>query len=396
MNPCYNRDNVVIYTGDCLKVLEGLESESVDMCCTSPPYWGLRDYGENGQIGLEQTYHEYLDSLIVVFNEVKRVLKVSGSCWVNIGDSYAGSGKGLEGGVNKKHNFRHMEGKVSSLYSGGVKKKSLIGIPERFCIAMTDAGWIRRNTIIWHKRDCMPFSGTDRYTVDFEPFYFFVKHPDKYYFEQQFEERKTDPEGDVKVIMNDKDPEVKKRLKDNTVGCYYNNTKSREEIRRRAHMGRNKRCVWNLSSEGYDGAHFASYPTQLVYVPVKSCCPKHICRKCKKPRRIMYEKKSLERHEIDPGDSRYRPKSYAGNHGGNPYSNNQGQGYHESKEVGYSDCGCNAGWDRGVVIDPFMGSGTTLKVARDMGRKGIGIEINKDYVGLALKRINVEQGVLWI
>ena len=152
-------------------VLKTLDANSVDMCVTSPPYWGLRDYKTDGQLGLEPTFHQYLEHLIEIFAEVKRVIKKTGSIWVNIGDSYNDN-------------------------------KSLSGIPERFAIRMTDElGLIRRNTIIWHKPNCMPSSARDRFTVDFEYIYFFSKSP-RYHFETQYEpliepNRKRGTAGDV-------------------------------------------------------------------------------------------------------------------------------------------------------------------------------------------------------
>ena len=154
-----------IYQGDTLEVLKTFPSESVDMCITSPPYWNMRDYDKEGQIGNEETYMEYLDKLSEIFKEVKRVLKKTGSCWVNIGDVY------------------------SSSNSTGVKKQSLIGIPDRFKLNMIDDGWLCRNEIIWHKPNAMPSSAKTRFNNDYEKMFFFTKD-DLYYFETQYEKRK--------------------------------------------------------------------------------------------------------------------------------------------------------------------------------------------------------------
>ena len=299
--------DIKIFNGDCLDVLKGMDSESVDMCMTSPPYWGLRDYGEDGQLGLEPTYQEYIDKLAAIFDEVKRVLKDSGTCWVNLGDTYGGAAGGYyphpaELGANKHQLKRKSIG----------LDKSLIGIPERFAIAMTDAGWIRRNTVIWHKPNCMPSSVTDRFTVDFEYLYFFTKKS-KYRFEQQFEE--LAPCTDV--VYRQK---IRAGKQYNSKAPYIKNFPTTTNME-----NRNKRCVWEISTQPYTGAHFATYPEELCYVPIKAGCPKG-----------------------------------------------------------------------GTVLDIFMGSGTTLKVARKLGRTGIGIELNPSSIELALNRIDVKQEVFAI
>ena len=166
-----SKQDVII--GNCLDVLKGMQSESIDCVVTSPPYWNLRDYKSEparygvweGQLGLEDTPDLYISHLLMIFDEVKRVLKPTGACWVNIGDTYM------------------------SKDICGIRQKSLCQIPSRFAIAMTDRGWILRNEIIWQKSNCMPTSVKDRFTVDFEKFFFFTKSP-KYYFKQQFEAMK--------------------------------------------------------------------------------------------------------------------------------------------------------------------------------------------------------------
>jgi len=266
----------------------------------------LRDYGEDGQLGLETTYQEYIDKLVAIFDEVKRVLKSTGTCWVNLGDTYSGMK------VGNTENVKNPNVESASFIKPKqtVKDKSLIGIPERFAIAMTDSGWIRRNTIIWHKPSCMPSSATDRFTVDFEYLYFFTKNT-KYYFEQQKEKTLTkdnsNRDRDISKLNN---TPGRTRMAGLTVNNY---------------EYKNKRCVWSINPQPYSGAHFASYPEELVATPIKDGCPKG-----------------------------------------------------------------------GTVLDPFMGSGTTLKVARDLGCKCIGIELNPHYIELAEKRINLRQEIFAI
>lgn len=159
-----------IHQGEALAVLKTLPSESVDCVVTSPPYWALRDYGVTEQLGLESTPEAYIDRLCTIFDEVKRVLTKDGTCWVNLGDTYGGFKQG-----NTETNVKN----------GGVEK-SLCQIPSRFAIEMTNRGWILRNEIIWYKRNAMPQSATDRFTIDFEKMFFFTKSQ-KYFFKQQLE-----------------------------------------------------------------------------------------------------------------------------------------------------------------------------------------------------------------
>lgn len=237
-----------ILHGDALGMLKQLPDETVQCCITSPPYYGLRDYGVDGQIGLEPTLQEYLDQLIAVFAEVRRVLKKDGTCFVNLGDSYAGSGKGPEGGVSKGMDFRHLEFKHRAVTT--VPKKSLMNVPARFAIRMTDElGFIQRNEIIWHKPCCMPYSGKDRFTVDFEPIFFFSKNP-KYKFNQVKEPTKT----------------FDKNLRDRD-NSKLNNTPGRTRmagLNRNDYEDKNKRTTWTVAFEPQKEKHYASYPTKLI------------------------------------------------------------------------------------------------------------------------------------
>lgn len=311
-----------IYQGDALEVLQSLEAQQVDMCVTSPPYWGLRDYGVEGQLGLEQDFNEYIDKLCTIFDEVKRVLKDEGTCWVNIGDSYNGSGKA---GSNPEYQKKHTSfGKIMTekskfgkpINDKRIGKKSLIGIPFRFAIEMINRGWILRNTIIWHKPNCMPSSVKDRFTVDFEYLFFFSKNK-KYYFEQQFEPIKTES---LKRSMRKSLKNWKKNMMPPIGGCKHkangNPIYSGNEVPIPI-KGRNKRCVWNISTKPYKGAHFAVFPEELIETPIKAGCPAN-----------------------------------------------------------------------GVVLDPFMGSGTTAAVAKRLNRNYVGIELNPEYHGLIHGRLD--------
>jgi DNA modification methylase len=171
-----------ILQGDAIKKLKEIESESVDCCITSPPYFGLRDYSEKNQIGLEKTPEEYIEKLVKVFREVRRVLKKDGTCWLNLGDSYSGSGKGPAGNLGKTHNERHLEHKTGGIIPDGLKPKDLIGIPWRVAFALQQDGWFLRQDIIWHKPNPMPESVTDRCTKAHE-YVFLLTKDKKYYYD---------------------------------------------------------------------------------------------------------------------------------------------------------------------------------------------------------------------
>lgn len=293
-------------------VLDGLKilpDESVDCVITSPPYWGLRDYGDDvktiwggddkcehewgvegeikiiggkktktiqtinssrslcskcgawlGQLGHETTFEMYIDHLIEVFAEVKRVLKKTGTCFVNLGDSYLGSQQGYGASKPSSSGFQKpctLDEKYCSkpptmLYPK--QAKSLAGVPERFAIAMTDKlGFIRRNTIIWHKPNCMPQSCKDRFTVDFEYVFFFTKNK-KYYFEQQFEP--------YQEKMNRWGGEILKADNLSSWDANTGQTTYRTRNMRPNEKGRNKRCVWSINTQPFSGAHFACVDTE--------------------------------------------------------------------------------------------------------------------------------------
>jgi len=319
-----------IYQGDALNVLKTLPGGSVNMAITSPPYYALRDYGVDGQIGLEETFNDYLDNLLAVFKETKRVLKKTGTLWVNISDTYGGSGMGTwksNSSPTGKQVYTIPYGKnMSARLRNSKYQKSLLTIPFRFAIRMVDEqGWILRNTIIWHKPNCMPSSVKDRFTVDFEYLFFFSKNK-KYYFEQQFE--RYAPASDVRyrqALRANRSYNTKKPYENNTPYSKYK--KNVGSVKRRGddadglvvggkNEGRNKRTVWKIPTKPFKEAHFAVYPEKLIETPIKAGCPKN-----------------------------------------------------------------------GVVLDPFMGSGTTAIVARKLGCNYIGIELNKKYIKIAEKRL---------
>ena len=348
-----------LLNGDALTHLKNLPDESVDCVMTSPPYWALRDYGIEGQLGLEPTFDLYIKHLVDIFDQVKRVLKKSGTCFVNMGDTY---GSGVSGGFSDKSTLAgYTSEDVKYRYEGKklvskTTEKSLIQIPFRFSIEMTNRGWILRNVIIWHKPNCMPSSAKDRFTVDFEYLFFFVKNK-KYFFEQQF-----DNLGSI-CIRKRKSAFRQQQEEDDSL------------IRT---DGRNKRTVWKISTKPFPEAHFAVYPEELCETPIKSGCPRWVCKKCGKAREKVYE---------DTGNVLMEHGSKKMDLAVDRHEKRNTLSVKEYKTIGYTSCNCGMGFKSGLVLDPFTGSGTTGVVAKRLGMDFIGIELNKNYIKMAKKRI---------
>lgn len=321
--------NYTLLQGHCLEVLRTLPTESVQTCITSPPYFGLRDYGCDGQIGLESTPDAFVSSLVDVFAEVHRVLKSDGTLWLNLGDSYAAQRGGtsmpaetLAGGIGGKGDkaaHRGHDGAAGHAHRNasniGLKHKDLIGIPWRVAFALQQYGWYLRQDIIWHKPNPMPESVTDRCTKSHE-YIFLLSKSQKYFYDidaiREPHLHASDPRNDGKrhtysdhAKHNQVDP-VRQRTKTDCVSFHPN--------------GRNKRSVWTVCTKPYKGAHFAVYPTELI-----------------------------------------RPCILAGSRPGD------------------------------TVLDPFNGSGTTGFVSMEERRKYIGIDINDEYLAIADSRIKSAQ-----
>ena len=257
-----------IINGDALSELKKLPDKSVNMCMTSPPYWALRDYGVDGQLGLESTFDEYISNLCDIFDGVKRVLRDDGTCWVNIGDTYWGSGAGTQYEPKTENakevytipynSHKNTQRNKDSNY----QSKCLCMIPQRFAIEMVNRGWILRNTIIWHKPNAMPSSVKDRFTVDFEYLFFFSKKK-TYYFETQRE-----PHKDISLKR------IKKPWNGNLTKGHSLSSLKDGDMSKMCHPdGRNKRTVWSITTKSFKGAHFAVYPPELIETPIKAGCP---------------------------------------------------------------------------------------------------------------------------
>lgn len=300
-----------ILCGDVRTQLKTITDQSIATCVTSPPYFGLRDYGMSEQIGLEQTPDEYVTELVGVFREVRRVLKNDGTLWMNLGDSYAGAGYSNHdiNGTSWKENMNgdkrtdRQQQQVKSLKTIGIKAKDLIGIPWRVAFALQADGWYLRQDIIWHKPNPMPESVTDRCTKAHEYLFLLTKSPQYYFDAKAIREESVYPAGT-------------KAAKGSAVRSNTKGVNSRPPEYKVSDGYRNKRSVWTVNTRPHAGAHFATFPPDLI-----------------------------------------RPCILAGSKIGD------------------------------TVLDPFLGSGTTLAVAKELGRNGVGVELNPKYVTLAEERL---------
>lgn len=327
-----------IINSDALSALKSLPDKCCSMCVTSPPYYGLRDYGADGQIGLEDTPDRYIENLVQIFREVRRVLKDDGTLWVNIGDSYAASGKGRnrDGVFNEKamnlQSFGQKKSQIRRTIEGhGLKRKDLIGIPWLLAFSLRADGWYLRADIIWQKPNAMPESVKDRPTRAHEYIFLLSKNARYYYDAEAVKEPavgfyNATPAGS----LGTKKPNARRRGNSRTFrggGAYtYNQAKNNSAIVERESHGnvpnetgkRNRRSVWTIATRPYKGAHFATFPEELV-----------------------------------------RPCILAGSRSGD------------------------------IVLDPFAGSGTTGSVAAQEDRDFVGIEINPNYCEIIKQRLNI-------
>lgn len=545
--------NGKILIGDVLEKIKEIPDESIDCIITSPPYWGLRDYGTgswkggdpncdhseirhktreerkqnawmdkklvegtygderkwtsnacpscgaervDAQWGLELDFHDYLDKLDLLMDECKRVLKKTGTCWINLGDTYStisGGMRDLQRGVKKK--YGKIDYGVGHAHSGddnkekasaysvdqskmyeGLKTKSRMGMPERFYIRCIDKGWVARNHIPWVKANSMPSSVKDRFTNKWESIFFFAKNP-KYYF--NLDAVRVPPKGGFKPFnrrvreakrlkasgndgailmakMSDEEEvntnkngfriakydaenpnaqpnnrshfDAGKKLHDrlkaegkpetnpkgkNPGDVFYNseaktkditspsgsaertlidlNTNTERNMQSRnvsAVRGKNPGDVFEINTRPFAKAHFATFPPDLPEKILKCACPKQVCKKCGKPRNPIskptedYAKllgKSWHSHSDDSGKGMTQDRS-------------QKQDAVASYViVGYTDCGCNAGFKPGIVLDPFFGSGTVGMVADQLGLEWVGIELKEEYAEIAKARVGNQE-----
>jgi DNA modification methylase len=381
-----------ILQGDCVEQLKTMEAGSVHTCVTSPPYFGLRDYGHDGQIGLEETPEAYVAKLVEVFREVRRVLRDDGTCWLNLGDSYASNGCYINAWLEKEHNKnkKHLHVKNHERYEDrkafrggeyGIKAKDLIGIPWRVAFALQADGWYLRQDIIWAKPNPMPESVTDRCTKAHEYIFLLSKKP-RYYYDA---EAVKEPMAEVsKARMGRGVSDNHKNIN----GAPGQTPHSMNAPRLHGEItetpeNRNRRSVWTVATQPYSGAHFATFPPDLIRPCIQAGCPKECCAKCGAPLERV-----VERTTATPGQN----DNYVKGSGRNDHNGGGSWTDHTSTTTGFRPtCSCNAGTVPGTVLDPFGGSGTTAQVAIEEGRNAVIIELNPEYVELAHRRIRGTQ-----
>jgi DNA modification methylase len=383
-----NRPTATLYYGqDVRETLRSLPDASVHTVCTSPPYFGLRDYGKEEQIGLEDSPEEYIQSLVEVFREVKRVLRPDGTLWLNLGDSYNAGGRvshGTRVGFKQLSNRASSQGLDSNRPNApDLKQKDLIGIPWRVAIALQGEGWYLRQDIIWAKPNPMPESVTDRCTKSHE-YLFMLAHPDsggRYFYDSESirEESRTGSWDSMPAIGG-------KKHQDNSYhggDRYSGNSPSNDGLR-------NRRSVWSIPTRPYVGAHFATWPPELVRPMVLAgSSERGVCSNCGSSwKREVFSETPEDPKQVSTGgdptrqDGGYRVKDPSSG-GGNVLAR-----VRRASNTWKPTCECKgAGCIPATVLDPFSGSGTTGMVALQEGRNYIGIDINEEYLPLAMNRV---------
>jgi DNA modification methylase len=377
---------------DCRVAMRDFMSpQSVHTVVTSPPYFGLRDYGTDGQLGLEPTPDDFVAALVEVFREIKRVLRDDGTVWLNLGDSYATDPKGpnawkssnLAGGGEYQRDTaeRHIIGKYD-YRSDGLKKKDLIGIPWRVAFALQADGWYLRQDIIWEKPNPMPESVRDRCTKAHEYIFMLTKRP-KYYFDS---EAIKEPcvSTDARKFT---DKSADKQRGHGRRHAGFNGRYADKVAAEGAPAVRNKRSVWRVSTKPFKGAHFATFPLDLIEPCILAGCPEQCCARCGAPVLAVYERPSpqpvVEGSDLD----RYGTED----HGVHRKVGGEYQKWLDAnpKQItGHKPtCTCDSGVTAGTVFDPFGGAGTTAVAALKHGRNTILSEINQEYIAMAHARI---------
>lgn len=318
----------VILEADALSALGKLPTASIDTVVTSPPYFRLRNYGVDGQLGLERSVEEWVSELRAIARQLARVLVPTGTLWLNLGDSY------------------------STHVREGAPRKSLLFGPERLAMALSEDGWILRNKIVWAKTNTTPSSVTDRLSTKHEVIYVLSRAP-RYFFDLDairipHTSRRPKPRATSPIPQ----PARPSWLGPNSDGDRGLAAMHRDGIQGHP-LGKNPGDVWTLSVSRYPGAHFATYPVHLVTRMLLAGCPERRCVKCRAPwtRPLKRHGRSATRLPLAP------------------------------------TCDCSVASEPGLVLDPFMGSGTTALAAEQLGRDWLGIELNPQFAKLARERL---------
>jgi DNA modification methylase len=406
---------VRILRGDVRDRLKELPDESVHCVVTSPPYWGLRDYGHQGQIGLEESPGEFVDELVAVFREVRRVLRADGTAWVNLGDSYAaaaGGGQGKNSAFNTREactNGTRVKTRTSIV--GSLKPKDLVGIPWRVALALQSDGWYLRQDIIWHKPNPMPESVRDRCTKAHE-YIFLLSKSERYYYDQDAilepvalgtVERLSQPtletqagsdrvpgktNGPMKAVSRSGNKE-RKPASARGVPVDTNGETNGAVAGSVPWEGseRNKRSVWTVTTQPFKEAHFATFPPALIEPCILAGSPAMCCSGCGAPWARTVEREFHHQSDVSTD------KGVRGHDGQKPMDDSNGwQGFPRGtttrRLMGFSPaCECARPVVPGTVLDPFGGAGTTGLVADRLQRDAILIELNPEYADMAERRI---------
>ena len=377
-----------VLQGDVREMLSEIPEKSIQCVVTSPPYWGLRDYGTEGQIGLEKTPDEYVQNMVEVFRGVWKVLRDDGTAWLNLGDSYAGSNQGV-GTKNLTAKQASNRGTVALTQATkstlvkveGCKPKDLVGIPWRVAFALQADGWYLRSDIIWHKPNPMPESVTDRPTKSHE-YIFLLTKSQKYFYDAEAVKENSECAGKTAKSGGSIDG----------LGKGFDGNRTRVGLRKNmvVNSRRNKRSVWTVATQPYPEAHFAVYPPKLIEPCILAGTSPQACEVCGSPWERITEKERT--FESGSGKSRNMPQGKNGHAlqgGGETLDIRRGPCV-KATTIGWQPtCSCdNEGKGRCKVLDPFAGSGTTLWVAENHGRDSVGIELNSEYVKLIEKRMS--------
>ena len=408
----------LLYGMDVIDGLKTLADESVHCVVTSPPYWGLRTYGVDGQMGLEKTPEEYVSKIVEVFREVKRVLREDGTLWLNLGDSYWGGGFGTSPNGNEdfakrypkqasnKGTADHETRKQLGILKKGnfLKPKDMVGIPWRVAFTLQNDGWYLRSDIIWAKPNPMPESVTDRPTKSYEHVFLLTKS-ERYFYDRiaVLEEAAYDGRKDTVMKGSEKYDGVQENAsrgherwrkmprKNDGTGHAGDGTNVREHSGCSMNnpdyaMMRNKRDVWMIPTESYRGAHFATFPAALVEPCILAgTSAMGCCGKCGKSVKRMIKTLGVGK-KVTPGSKTERKIEI----GLRTAIGGAERDCAVVETLGWEpQCKCNVETVRCVVLDPFGGSGTVGEVAAKLGRDAILIDLNKAYEPLARERIGL-------
>ncbi len=379
----FEDDSVQIYLGDCRDVLAQMPGESVHCVVTSPPYWGLRDYGLGGDaLGLEPTPELFVQHLVEIFREVRRVLRQDGTVWLNLGDSYASGEVGRHDGrvEGSGYGAKHPGPRQTHDIKSGLKPKDLVGIPWRVAFALQADGWWLRSDIIWSKPNPMPESVTDRPTKSHE-YLFLLTKADRYFYDAD-----AIREHYAEASLSDpRDNENGHRRERGFPGHPY---VGGTNLGGNRNGGRNKRTVWEIATQPYPEAHFATFPEKLVQPCIKAGTSEWgCCAKCLAPYERIVEVHDPE-GRLGKGYHDHTDDMKVGQRGVFP-----SDGAPTRKTQGWrKTCQHRADVSKAIVLDPFGGAGTVGVVARKTGRRAILMEASEEYC--EMMRSRMAQGVL--